>query len=520
MAKLLELSQVAFAGMNDALDPQTGGPRKAKLLQNVYPVDEAFGGGATGRPGITITQNAQLGVAGHRIFQRFYQFTTLTGTEYTVAFCGGLMYTFNWVTRVWTNVPLVGVGLSQDVRVFCVTYNNTLVVNPNDGTNLPWTWDGTNFVSLTNAPLAYGQPTVYYGKLFLIKWTTRNTIDWSEENSANTGYEAGGFLNTWQLTQTDPNIIYAIYGTNEALYYWRARSMGRILGAVTPTFSSDGVHDAISLRTGTVSPAAITNYGDEIFFLDADGRPWVLEPGGSTIPIWQSLRNTLLNVPRSNLTDALACSYTPVPLVLLAVTELNQAIPNLVLTIAPGGNDPPVAGLWRGWTVMAMDMVKNNLGTPTMLIGGNDGYAYEVGAPDGTIWDDGFVSGTLGVQHIVQGSYLGYDTKHAKQFDRLRALLRALTPMTGIVLDYASPELTETVSAVNASAGTITLWGQGVWNSSVWSGTSAESVVEWGIQGTGRWLLPRITHQTIGERFGFDGWECDAFVIGPEPVTV
>lgn len=518
--KLALLTQASFDGMRDSLDPQTGSTRKAKLLQNVYPVDAEFGGGVTGRPGVTSTQSSQLGTAGHRIFQRFYQFTSLTGTEYTVAFCGGLLYSFNWSSRVWTNIPLVGVGLSQDIRVFCVTYNNTLVVNPNDGTNLPWTWDGTNFVSLTNAPLAYGQPTVYYGKLFLIKWAARNTIDWSEENNANLGYEAGGFLNTWQLTQTDPNILYAIRGTNEALYYWRARSMGRILGAVTPTFSSDGTHDAISLKTGTQSPAAITDYGTDIFFLDADGRPQVLS-GGGVIPLWQDARITLTNVPRTNLTDALAASYTPVPLVLMAVTELNQAIPNLILTIKPGSTEAPISGLWRGWTMMALDMVKNGSGVPTLLMGGSDGYAYEVGAPDGTIWDDGFVAGTVAVQHVVQGSYLGFDPRRNYQYDRIRILLRALSQMTAMTFDYQTPEFAETISGLSArSQGLASYWDQAKFDLDLWSAESSDSIVELGIQGVGRWFLPRLTHQKAGERFAFEAWETDAFVIGPEPVTV
>ena len=41
----LLLEQLSFTGMRDSRDPPTADPRKAFLLQNVYPQDEVFGGG-------------------------------------------------------------------------------------------------------------------------------------------------------------------------------------------------------------------------------------------------------------------------------------------------------------------------------------------------------------------------------------------------------------------------------------------------------------------------------------------
>jgi hypothetical protein len=72
--------------------------------------------------------------------------------------------------------------------------------------------------------------TVYYAKLFMLK-RDRKTIVWSEENQPNTGYEAGGYNNAWELTQTSNEPLTAIIGTNEALYYGRKTSVGAIRGA-------------------------------------------------------------------------------------------------------------------------------------------------------------------------------------------------------------------------------------------------------------------------------------------------
>jgi len=180
--------------------------------------------------------------------------------------------------------------------------------------------------------------------------------------------------------------------------------------------------------------------------------------------------------------------------------------------------NPPAAGVWRGWTLLAMDMVKDSNGAPVLIFGGNDGYVYQVGSPAGTYWDDAFVSGTVGVQHVVQGSYLGWSPKATKQYDRVRITLRSLTPMTGLVFDYQSPDVTETLAAVDAASGTLSLWDQATWDVSPWSSVGAETGVEWGIQGGGRWFLGRLTHQQVGEQFGFNAWAVDAYETGPAVV--
>src|SRR3989442_776068 len=105
MPKPLLLTQVSFAGMRDSLDPSTAEPRKAILLENVYPSDTFQAAATVGRPGFQ--QSGTVLVSGSRV-QGIAQFTRLDGTETTVAVCNGGLYTFNWTTRVWTNVPLGG----------------------------------------------------------------------------------------------------------------------------------------------------------------------------------------------------------------------------------------------------------------------------------------------------------------------------------------------------------------------------------------------------------------------------
>lgn len=189
-----------------------------------------------------------------------------------------------------TNLTSATITLNASGRIHFATFNDTLVVT--DGTNTPFTWDGTvsaGLTSLTNAPVAFGPAAVYYAKLFFVKNTERDTIVWSEELAANTGYEAGGFNNAWSLRQSGSGPIHRILGRNEALYYFRQRSIGSIRGAVTTDFSAAGVHADISEQVGTTAPESVLDYEGYIWFVDAQGRPWRFAPGGRLEPVWHNV---------------------------------------------------------------------------------------------------------------------------------------------------------------------------------------------------------------------------------------
>src|SRR3990167_5730665 len=220
-------------------------PEYASWLQNLFPVDPVNGGPVAARPGFTLF-GGTFPWGATALPQLLYTFELLSGTTYLVAVVAGEIYRCSSVMgTTWSkvvtsaNLATAGVTLSTSANpIYAVTYNDTMVIS--DGVNVPFTWDSTSgaggLVSLTNAPVAYGRPTVYYAKLVFIKNTERNTFVWSEENAANTGYEAGGYLNAWTLGQNGSAPLSAIFGTNNALYYSRPRSIGGLLGAVNTDF--------------------------------------------------------------------------------------------------------------------------------------------------------------------------------------------------------------------------------------------------------------------------------------------
>lgn len=247
------------------------------------------------RPGMTKPNSAASASGACQYVGAFTRATD--GTYLLVWVYGGEIYassnngysTSKYVTTA--NFATAGVTASTTAPWRCCIFNGALVMM--DGTNQPWSWDGTAGASgltlLSNAPSApIGSPTVYYGKLFFL--ADAFTLMWSEENDANTGYEAGGYNNTWTLTQSDSDRLYQILGANEGLYFFRKSSTGIITGAVTPDFATAGVQDAISNVVGTVSMFQPLLTDSHVWLTDGNGRPWALpRGGGEPIPVWRAV---------------------------------------------------------------------------------------------------------------------------------------------------------------------------------------------------------------------------------------
>lgn len=179
------------------------------------------------------------------------------------------------------NLTAAGITLSSAKKVYITQFGLNVIFSEDVSANRPFMWDGTaagGLTALTNAPqFITGPPTVYYGKLFFLK-TLSHTIVWSEENQANTGYEAGGFNNAWSLTQTSASIVQRLLGTNEGLYYFRRDSTGVIRGAVSSTFQTDGVHDSVSIEAGTDEFWEPLGAGGAVWWLSQDNHPMVYRP--------------------------------------------------------------------------------------------------------------------------------------------------------------------------------------------------------------------------------------------------
>src|SRR5690606_28837825 len=251
--------QGPWRGVRDTMDPPSRDPTLAFRMRNVFPLTPEIGSGVVGRPGFRL--------AGERTgptVQWIGQFEKSDGTDKTIKIAGGEIYEYDWLTDSWVlqvsqaEIAAAGGALETAGRVWAVSFADVLVIT--DGVNQPITWDGTSgggVAVLTNAPVMFGPPTVYYARLFAIKSDERSTIVWCEPGQPNVGWEAEGYNNSWTLRQTDQAPLFALCGTNAGLYYFRARSVGMILGAVDEEFRTTGTHEAVSESVGCTSPDTV-----------------------------------------------------------------------------------------------------------------------------------------------------------------------------------------------------------------------------------------------------------------------
>jgi len=500
----------AIVGCRTTFDPTTVDPTLVNALANMYCRDPLVGGGVVGRPGCN-TLGAQLGAGGLRTFQHLVQFTRQDGTEYTIGWCGGKMYTLNWGTRVWTEI-VHGMAVSTSARIYSCVLADQIIFS--DGVNTPFMWSGAAFTVLANCPALYGQPRIHYAKVFGIKAAKRNTIVWSEENDPTIGYEAGIYNNGWELVQTKAEGLHALFATNEALYYWRERSIGAIRGEVTPDFRSDGTREGVSEDIGTVSPGCVFSFGTDIYFPDADGRPWKITQTEGVVPLWADLQRDL---------DSFAIDRTKLPAATGAVwvlgTEAIFGLPRtgtkadvfLVVSVLTG----KYQGYWEFRDATdtlsqagVLATVKNALNVPTLVHGSLNGYAHDHGEATGTIWDDTIdATAANRIAHVFRSAPLGSSAKVDKVFDLARFVLRmptALSANAGWLLQYLT---------TRANPGSILLVAL-----TVPANVSAERQFVTGLgDSNGRWVMLDLRHGALTERLEVMTAEITAFIGGAEP---
>lgn len=436
------------------------------------------------------------------------------------------------IVAPWTTVvddadmATAGVSLAFGVRVYTVVFADLLVIS--DGVNKPITWDGTagsaGIAGIANAAGSwYGQPTVYYAKLFGILAGERNAFEWSEENDPFTGYQAEGFNNSWTLGQTDQEALYAMRGTNAALYYWRAFSTGAIRGAANPDFRTTGVHESVSPTLGCSSPDGIVQAGDSFWLVDSSGKPqrlvidaeaYVGEVAG--VPLWKGSEEETREVINPIFLRFAASGHdrsTDLVLLGIATSDVgNELQPNGTHIFTFSVRNGEFSGVWTSensttenrW-FLTLDEVKDNLMRPVFVhsgtngAGGLNGDTYRHGGPDGELWSDEHRAVTSGIEHIVEGLPFFSSDSLEMRFVRLDVEFASPTIMQDVEASYTTPygpstPLAQTIALDHTHA-------------------------SWGLGGLGRFMLPRVRHQVLTERFGLERWSVLAHVVGTAPAA-
>jgi hypothetical protein len=491
-----------------------------------------------GRPGLSFTGaggTPQMGSAGARTVQLLTTWTTLAGTSYTVAMVGGKFYTYTWSTDAWAEAVNAAafaaatggaVTLSTTTKCYGAVLNNTLIVS--DGANVGFSWDGTTnggVVKLTSAPVFYGPLVVYYGKLFGIKSTERNTVVWSEEAAPNTGYEAGGYNNAWSLWQSDQDQLTGLAATNSQLVIFRQTSTTAITGAVTDAFSSTGTRDALSETVGSASPDGIQVWDGMVYFLGSDRHLYRITSTGLQ-EVGKGHRRALGTIPIASLASAQLVPWYGAPnqrylLCGFQETSASGVSKYLVLDADTG----EAAGDFTGWTCQRSGIVQNAGGqlftafgagsTPTAL----DGYVSYLNTLDGSVWIDGLQAASQPIAHEVLSGFLGWDESVDKLWDRADLSFTMPTDLSLMTLGYvtsrgtATPQTLPTIEGVAGSR-----WDSFLWDTGTWADASAiERKVSVGWNGQGRWLQAVLRHDTASEQFQFQSARIYAIPLDVNP---
>ena len=128
------------------------------------------------------------------------------------------------------------------------------------------------------------------------------------------------------------------------------------------------------------------------------------------------------------------------------------------------------------------------------------------------------VVGSVAIEHIVEGTSLGYDTRVDKIFDRMDVSFRTQNVLTDLVFSYTTPGGTSTYSALTIS-GDFAVYGTAVFGTATFATLGLEAHKTLGLNGYGRWIRPKVVHEKVGEQFGFNGWSIEAFPEGLDPAT-
>lgn len=338
-----------FKGVLNTTDPYDDDPEFLVDAANGYIPDPAHGSGFYARPGFGLQNtNSPLTGAG----QGVYCHVALDGTVYNFLVAGGHLYRADAALTTFTDVtPTSVVVIDATVRrVYFTSFGDFLVIN--DGVHRPWLASALSSAHVTGAYIdfdglgtawtAVGRPVIYAGSMFLVLGTVNGVgvqtdTTWTAPGAPATGYQQPGYDFRWTLEQTGSSPIYALWGTNAGLYYWRAGSISTIAGVPGPNLQQANTSDSISVNVGTLQSATIGQYGNTIFFCDQVGRPWMLPLGSAPVPIWLSMRAVIdgstANYPQATAQVAcavieptlnlyLAAIYSPVPGVANAPQEL------------------------------------------------------------------------------------------------------------------------------------------------------------------------------------------------------
>jgi hypothetical protein len=465
------LESKAIKGVRDLDDPYSVPPQYLMRARNVYLPDPGSGAGVPQRPGFqNMNPTAPLGtVDSGRIGQGIVVATTEDGSQINFVCNGGKLYRVDASLTVYEDVTPVGMPIDPGARVYLTPFSNRLCIN--DDLNPPWVASDLTSSPVTGTVIVYSDPgapwraygpgRVYDGAIvWIVRYrdtesrTTR--IAWSEVDDPLSGYFQTGppaFDDEADLIENNTDEVYAVFGTNTALDYWRDNAIGYLTGLLSE-FKSSPTRDAIDDAVGLRAPSTIQAFDNWIWFADREGRVHRIQQGGGIEKSWLQLRRVVNLAPRGFFdVNARASCSAIVPELDLYVVALwspdpTQNLPQFPTTLyAFDAASGKYVGEWTiadGIAIHAIGVlvgldgrkVLTVLGTAVAPSGaqalGAGGYLWALSALSDGLWtDNGLVPDIL-----VRTAPLGYDPDIILNIDEVAAIVEeVVTDLTPKEID-------------------------------------------------------------------------------------
>lgn len=424
-----------------------------------------------------------------------------TQVRYTMAIAAGNLYQYDWA-GTWNQIPMGASepDLDGSNPIGWTAFSDQLVIT--DGVNTPFTWDGTDFLLLTDAPVAAGV-TVYYFKLFFYDLPLEpSSFMWSEEGLPNEGYlgpktGGGNHDNAWDFSQTDPGRILELVGLNEQLIIFKDDSISAVRGPVEEEFRTTGVREGISETTGLFAGESVVVVDGDVHYLAASG-PHVIPSGSSTtIDVNRGrIDENWKSYLRPDLAGAIGVFDPNRSHVLWAVPLETSAPFNRVVAFAlPPDRDVTRSdqgfSFFKGWSISQIAAVEDDDDNSWIMFADNLGNVCVYG--DETVWgDDG-----ANIESLLTGRSYGADSQHlVKSIDKTGVDLEIKEEVFGVSVSEEYDGVTQAPLALGLTENEAAKWGP-PWGGR-WPLHNAESFVV-GAEAEGRRLSWRVEQDSNQE---------------------
>lgn len=343
-----------------------------------------------------------------------------------------------------------------------------------DSVNAPFTWDGTNYVELTSAPIGASYAFMYANYLFLAKGSLlyfsapTNELDWNGADGAgviNIGFRITG-LRSWRGT------LY-IFGESRI-----SSLVGSVFGGATP----DAILDSVTTNIGCIAPDSIVEISGDVLYLASDGirtisgttRIGDIELAAITDPVHTQFLSFIQQYTFGNFCAAAVRSKNQYRLFASNTGTTPQASAGWLTCIrGTGYNFTGVTPSWEHFKLQGINCYCVDSGyineVEYIVHGSFDGFVYRQEQGNSFNGDN--------ISHLIRLSYNGYDDPELrKTFYKLKTniLSEGVSSFTvELSFDYGTnttnqpPPLTiTTINSGSASYGT-GIYGVSMYNSTV-----------------------------------------------------